>query len=214
MAAKEERREDDTREWAGGQEPEVWAEGDAARVGGHKALFLPRPCGGFASAARVSQTGTQHGKFDGGSMSDSSSKTRGVVVFCWLVGLLGVAGVFAGCGGQTISAGETTVLVGQRTNGGDDALGGGTLEIVGGCLGASGSVIVWPHGTKVVDENPLTIDIPDKGTFSLGDQVEVPGGFVLEHPSDDVVAGPYKIGSITVPAQCAEHDVFVARRGD
>ena len=72
----------------------------------------------------------------------------------------------SGCGGQVISAGDVTVLVSERGSGGMDALGGGVLEVVGGCLGASGSVIVWPHGTDVVQDDPLTIDIPDYGRFA------------------------------------------------
>lgn len=91
-----------------------------------------------------------------------------------------------------------------------DALGGGTLEVVGGCLGADGNVIVWPHGTEVVDENPLTIRIPGVGRFALGDEVRVAGGFVLEHSSETVEPGPYEVAGVEVPAECAEHDVFLA----
>ena len=59
--------------------------------------------------------------------------------------------LLAACGGgEMISAGEVTVLVSERTGSGEQALGGGQLEVVGGCLGASGSVIVWPHGTEIV----------------------------------------------------------------
>ena len=114
------------------------------------------------------------------------------------------------CGGQVSSAGDVTVLVSERTGAGMDALGGGRIEVVGGCLGASGSVIVWPHGTEVVKEDPLTIDIPDYGTFALGDEAHVAGGYVLEHSSSDVEPGPYKVGGVTVPAECAEHDIFLA----
>jgi hypothetical protein len=84
------------------------------------------------------------------------------------------------CGGAVITAGDVSVLVSERTSSGMDALGGGRLEIVDECLGASGSVIVWPHGTDVVKQDPLTIDIPGYGTFTLGDEVQVGGGFVLE----------------------------------
>jgi hypothetical protein len=118
--------------------------------------------------------------------------------------------VMTACGGQVITAGDVSVLVSERANGGMDALGGGQLEIVGGCLGASGSVIVWPHGTDVVEQDPLTIDIPDYGTFTLGDSVQVGGGFVLEHSSDDVQPGPFDVAGISVPAKCAEHDIFLA----
>jgi hypothetical protein len=119
--------------------------------------------------------------------------------------------LLSACGGQAISAGDVTVLVSQRPDGGMDALGGGRVEVVGGCLGASGSVIVWPHGTEVVKDHPLTIDIPNYGTFALGDQVEVGGGYVLEHSSRNVEPGPYQVGGVTVPTECAQHDIFLAR---
>jgi hypothetical protein len=118
--------------------------------------------------------------------------------------------LLAGCGGQVISAGGVTVLVSEFPSGGMDAQGG-RLEVLGGCLGASGSVIVWPHGTRVVDEDPLTIDVPDNGTFGLGDDMQLGGGWVLEHSSDNVEPGPYEIGGVSVPAECAEHDIFLAR---
>ncbi len=130
-----------------------------------------------------------------------------------LLSVVAVAATLSGCGGQVISAGDVTVLVSERTGSGMDALGGGRLEVVGGCLGASGSIIVWPPGTEVVDEEPLTIEIPDKGTYALGDEVQVGGGYVLEHSSGAVEPGPYKAGGVTVPAKCAEHDIFVASSG-
>lgn len=118
--------------------------------------------------------------------------------------------VLTGCGGEVVSAGEVTVLVSERSDAGMDALGGGRLEVVGGCLGASGSVIVWPHGTEVLEDEPLTVDIPNYGKFALGEEVRVGGGFVLEHSSDDVGPGDYTAGGVNVPAECAEHDIFVA----
>jgi hypothetical protein len=124
--------------------------------------------------------------------------------------LCGLVLSLSACGGQVISAGDVTVLVSERTDAGMDALGGGVLEVVGGCLGASGSVIVWPHGTEVVQDDPLTIDIPDYGTFALGDEVQVGGGYVLEHSSDNVESGGYPVGGLTVPAECAKHDIFLA----
>lgn len=113
-------------------------------------------------------------------------------------------------GGQVIAAGDVTVLVSERPDAGMDALGGGSLEVVGGCLGASGSVIVWPHGTGVVQDDPLTIEIPGYGTFALGDEVRVGGGYVLEHTSGNVEPGDHPVGGVTVPAECAEHDIFLA----
>lgn len=120
----------------------------------------------------------------------------------------------AACGGQVISAGDVTVLVAARSTSGMDALGVGPLEVVGGCLGIAGYVVVWPHGTEVAAGDPLTIEIPDNGTFALGDQVQVAGGFVLEHASsDEVDRGPFRAGGVDVPDACAEHDVFLARPG-
>ena len=120
--------------------------------------------------------------------------------------------LLAACGaGEVIPAGDVTVLVSERTGGGMDALGGGRLEVVGGCLGAGGYVIVWPHGTEVVDDHPLTIEVPGHGTYDLGDEVEVGGGFVLEHSSRDRELGPFDVAGVTVPAGCAAHDVFLAR---
>lgn len=105
------------------------------------------------------------------------------------------------------------MLVGEPSSAGEDALGGGTLELVGGCLGTSGTVVIWPDGTEVVSEDPLTIDLPGRGAFSLGDDVQVPGGMVLEHSSNPVPPGPLEIAGVTVPQDCAEHDIFRARRG-
>ena len=91
-----------------------------------------------------------------------------------------------------------------------DALGGGRIEVVGGCLGASGYVIVWAHGTEVIEDDPLTIDIPNYGTFAVGDDVQVGGGFVLEHSSLEGEPGAYQAGGVTVSAKCARHDIFLA----
>ncbi len=129
-----------------------------------------------------------------------------------VAGLLICLGL-AGCAGKVIVAGDVSVLVSERPSGGMDALMSGRLEVVGGCLGADGSVIVWPYGTTVVDEDPLTIEIPDTGTFTLGDQVQVGGGFVLEHSSGEQSVGSFEAGGVTVPPSCAEHDVFLAWTG-
>jgi hypothetical protein len=130
------------------------------------------------------------------------------VVACLLI-CLGLAG----CAGKVIVTGDVSVLVSERPSGGMDALASGRLEVVGGCLGADGWVIVWPYGTKVVDEHPLTIEIPDTGTFTLDDQVQVSGGFVLEHTSGEQPVGSFEAGGVTVPRSCAEHDVFLAWTG-
>jgi hypothetical protein len=110
-----------------------------------------------------------------------------------------------------VVAADVSVLVSERATSGMDALGGGRLEVVGGCLGAAGSVIVWPYGTKVVNEDPLTVEIPDYGTFTLGEEVRVGGGYVLEHSRGDRAADSFEVAGVTVPTSCSEHDVFLAR---
>jgi hypothetical protein len=109
-----------------------------------------------------------------------------------------------------ISAGEVTVLVSEQTGSGEQALGGGQLEVVGGCLGASGSVIVWPHGTEVVNEDPVMINVPGHGTYGLGDEIQLVGGVALAHSSRDVEPGTYDVAGAIVPPLCAEHDIFLA----
>jgi hypothetical protein len=127
-----------------------------------------------------------------------------------VAGLMICAGL-SGCGGKVIVAGEVSVLVSERATSGMDALGGGRLEVVGGCLGADGTVIVWPHGTKVINEDPLTIEIPDNGTFTVGEEVRIGGGYVLERSPGERADDSFEVAGVTVPSSCSEHDVFLAR---
>lgn len=131
---------------------------------------------------------------------------RGSFVF---LGLLCCA-LLTGCSGKVIDAGGVTVLVSERASSGMDAALAAELQVVGSCLGAGGAVVVWPFGTKVVNTDPLTIDIPHKGTFVLGQEVKVGGGFVLEHSSSPRTSGPFEVSGVTVPTDCADHDVFLA----
>ncbi len=45
-----------------------------------------------------------------------------------------------------------------------------------GCGGAVSYVVIWPHGTEVVRDSPLTIALPDGEEHQLGDQLQVGGG--------------------------------------
>lgn len=126
----------------------------------------------------------------------------------------GAALVSTGCGGgegAVLTAGNATVLVSAPMDEGMDALWFGRLEVVGGCLGIEGVVVVWPPGTEVTGEGPFAIDVPGYGTFAEGDEVEVGGGFVLEHSSGGVAPDPYEVAGVTVPPECGEHDVFLSR---
>jgi hypothetical protein len=127
-----------------------------------------------------------------------------------VLGLLCCA-VLTGCSGKAIDVHGVTVLVSGRASSGMDAALTANLEVVGSCVGAGGVVVVWPFGTRVVDDDPLTIEIPDNGTFALGQEVSVGGGFVLEHSSSAREPGPLEVSDVTVPTECADHDVFLAR---
>lgn len=120
--------------------------------------------------------------------------------------------LLAGCGGaaETIEAGGVSVLVSERLDAGMAALLPGTVEVVGGCLGARGVVVVWPHGTRVVDTDPLTVDVPGSGRVGPGDEVSLGGGFVVEHGSTPTIPDPLVVAGATVPPSCVEHDVFLA----
>jgi hypothetical protein len=118
--------------------------------------------------------------------------------------------ILTACGDQATTAGNVSVLVSEPTSTGMLSLMSGRLEVVGECLGANGSVIVWPPGTDVVKQDPLTIDIPDKGTFTIGDEVQVGGGLVLQRSGDDVERGRLEVAGVSVPAECAKHHIFLA----
>jgi hypothetical protein len=118
--------------------------------------------------------------------------------------------LLAGCGtggeGTRLTAGEVTVLVSAPPDAGMDALGGGRIEVVDGCLGADGAVIIWPHGTELVSEVPVRIDVPEVGTVGPGDRVELAGGYVFE---PETPGETYE--SDLVPETCADRPVFLAR---
>lgn len=118
----------------------------------------------------------------------------------WLALVVAVL-AFVGCGSdagtQKSAATVTTVLIGPDTNGGMDAITGGTTELVGSCLGArQGSalyVVVWPHGTKVPDDSS-TVNVDDE-TIELGDVFSGGGGFM---------SPPYFDELPEIPADCLE----------
>ncbi|WP_299051874.1 hypothetical protein [uncultured Nocardioides sp.] len=96
----------------------------------------------------------------------------------------------------------TQVLVSGPGGGGEDALTAGPLEVVDGCLGVGGLVVVWAHGTEVVDGEPA-ITLPDGERVALGDVVELGGG---AHAYDEL-GGP----APRVPEECrGGGDIWVA----
>lgn len=105
------------------------------------------------------------------------------------------------------------VLVSEAMKGGRGSGITGRVEVVGGCLGIDGSVVVWPHGTETLAYEPLTITIPRKGSYAVGDEVQLPGGQVVERSSGGTGTGPRKVNGARIPVSCAKRDIFLARRG-
>ena len=80
-----------------------------------------------------------------------------------------------GADGAIIRSGDAFVLVGAEGDGdGDNRAGvgfGGTVALVGNCLGINDATVVWPYGTKVIDEDPLTVEVPGLGQVGVGGQL-------------------------------------------
>ena len=113
----------------------------------------------------------------------SRSTRRGPRFSFPLVGTALLAWTLSGCGGAEVAVvDDVTVLIGARSGSGMDALLPGRLAVVDGCLGldyedgAVAYVVIWPHGTEVVRDNPLTLALPDGEEYQLGDQLQVGGG--------------------------------------
>jgi hypothetical protein len=73
-----------------------------------------------------------------------------------------------------LTGGNAKVLVGAKLgSGGTLGVGfGGTVTKVGECLGIDSWTVVWPYGTTITSEDPLTIDVPGEGRISVGDTVD------------------------------------------
>lgn len=113
----------------------------------------------------------------------------------------------AGCGdAEVVTADDVTVLIGEQTQEGMDALLPGRLAVLDGCLGLESDevdasyVVIWPHGTRVVGKNPLTISIPDDGEYSIGDQIQIAGGEAITSGNP---------GGVDVKAECPSTAVWL-----
>jgi hypothetical protein len=126
-----------------------------------------------------------------------------VAAKCWAVGGC------AGGGGEVVHAEGLAILVGEKSGDAADALLSGTLADVSGCLGVDNTVVVWPHGTRVVQEHPLTVAVPGLGRVGIGDEVELGGGVALDQHPAPPTAGDLDIAGVTVPAACTTHNVWV-----
>jgi hypothetical protein len=115
--------------------------------------------------------------------------------------------LLAGCGASdVVTAGDVTVLVGERSQEGMEALLSGRLAVLDGCLGleseeaAASYVVIWPHGTEVVGEDPVSISVPDDGEYSVGDRLQVGGG---------ETASSGRPGGVDVEAACPGAEVWL-----
>lgn len=120
-----------------------------------------------------------------------------------LVAAVGVTALLSACGTgvEVLHSGDVTVLVGDDDQGPQVGVGfSGYVVLAGDCLGIATKAYhqsrhgmkagpgarytaVWPHGTKVVSDDPLTIDVPQLGKVRVGDLI---GGGVsdLASPPD------------------------------
>lgn len=113
-----------------------------------------------------------------------------------------------GAGRETVVSG-VTVLISPRAEASADAALTGRLTVVGGCLGVGDAVVLWPYGTKVVDEDPLAVKVPGSGVVGVGEKVDLGGG-VVALSGRRAEPGRYRLGGLTVPARCAKYDLFEA----
>jgi hypothetical protein len=117
-----------------------------------------------------------------------------------------VGSLLSGCGGGdggVLHSGDSVVLVGADVLGPTVGVGfGGSVAMVGDCLGVEGdgavATVIWPHGTKIASDDPLTIDVPGLGRVSVGDQVA--GG-------DDVNVDRLPKGNDAIPSGCPTEQV-------
>jgi hypothetical protein len=127
---------------------------------------------------------------------------------------LGCVLVSSGCGGaEAVHAGDVTVLVAARSGDSMDAGSSGALTVVGGCAGVGDSVVIWPHGTDIVDDDPLTLDVPGVGHVVLGEKFDMGGGFIYETGDTDQ-SPPDEIGDgVPIPEDCQGRDIWLAAPG-
>lgn len=126
------------------------------------------------------------------------------------VGIRAVAALTAlvwvtGCSGSEgeaaiIDTGDSYVLVAPM--GADDNVAGvglgGSVTMAGSCLGIEAGTILWPHGTKVVSDDPLTIEVPKLGRITVGDRVSGGGSQYARLPK----------GIEKIPSGCASEEVY------
>lgn len=116
-----------------------------------------------------------------------------------------IAGLLlSGCGrghGGVLRSGHSIVLVGAESDG--DSMAGvgfaGNVGMVGDCLGINRATVIWPHGTKIASDDPLTVDVPGLRRKAVGDHVDGGGDPYVDYL-------PEGIGSI--PRGCRSEQVI------
>lgn len=104
-----------------------------------------------------------------------------------------------GCGGQSELSGDAhTIFVHDwslLSRGGYAAMVGGTLTTRDGCVllepDDTGYPVVWPSGTSIASEQPLTLELPSGQELAVGQTVTGGGGAI---DADQV--------GVDIPAEC------------
>lgn len=104
-----------------------------------------------------------------------------------MLAILVVAAIFLlGCasGQSALSAGELIIYVHGNSllpRGGEDALIEGELAVRGKCVvlkqGEVMQPVIWPSGTRIAQESPLTLKLPSNEFLEVGQQISGGGGY-------------------------------------
>ncbi|MFC3689966.1 hypothetical protein [Aquipuribacter hungaricus] len=116
--------------------------------------------------------------------------------------------VLPACGGAATddsASAPTRVVVAEEVDG-MEALISGRLTATDGCLGIDEQLTVFPVGTTVLHHDPLQIEIPGRGEFTLGDSISLGGGSTS--PATDTEGRQVAAGTV-IPAECAGTTVIV-----
>jgi hypothetical protein len=76
--------------------------------------------------------------------------------------------------GSVLTSGGAHVIVGPELDPSAPVAGvglGGVVRMIGTCLGFGENPVIWPYGTTIVSDSPLTIAVPGLGHVSVGDGV-------------------------------------------
>jgi hypothetical protein len=141
-------------------------------------------------------------------------RVRALVILTMIV----AGSLLSGCGdqdGRVLRSGSTFVLVGA--SGAARTLPHSTITgrvgIVGDCLGINGSAVngatvIWPHGTKITADDPLTIEVPGLGRVRVGDSVDGSGDQVVNHRPGQEHLDRLPKGVDRVPTGCRRNQVI------